>query len=52
MPMAAVLFAGAPIGLLMLPLMVFHQAQLMACASLANRYARRPDPSSGSGSVG
>ena len=52
LPMAAVLFAGAPIGLLMLPLMVFHQAQLMACASLANRYARRPDPSSSSGSVG
>lgn len=44
LPMAAVLFAGAPIGLLMLPLMVFHQAQLMACASLANRYARRPQP--------
>lgn len=43
LPMAAVLFAGAPIGLLMLPLMVFHQAQLMACASLAGRYARRTD---------
>ncbi|MCA0251620.1 MAG: bile acid:sodium symporter [Actinobacteria bacterium] len=43
LPMAAVLFAGAPIGLLMLPLMVFHQAQLMACASLAERYARRPE---------
>lgn len=42
LPMASVLFAGAPIGLLMLPLMIFHQAQLMACASLAERYARRP----------
>ena len=44
LPMASVLFAGSPIGLLMLPLMVFHQAQLMACASLAGRYARRPEP--------
>ncbi|MDQ7992861.1 MAG: bile acid:sodium symporter family protein [Propionicimonas sp.] len=43
LPMASVLFAGSPIGLLMLPLMIFHQAQLMACASLAERYARRPD---------
>lgn len=43
LPMAAVLFAGSPIGLLMLPLMIFHQAQLMACASLAGHYARRPD---------
>lgn len=47
LPMAAVLFAGAPIGLLMLPLMVFHQAQLMACASLAGRYARRPETAPG-----
>lgn len=44
LPMATVLFAGSPIGLLMLPLMVFHQAQLMACASLAERYGRRPQP--------
>ena len=42
LPMASVLFAGTPIGLVMLPLMVFHQAQLMACASLAGRYPRRP----------
>ncbi len=47
LPMANVLFAGAPIGLLMLPLMVFHQAQLMACASLAGRYARRPETAPG-----
>ena len=40
LPMAGVLFAGAPIGLLMLPLMLFHQAQLMACSALAGRYAR------------
>jgi len=40
LPMATVLFAGHPIGLIMLPLMVFHQAQLMACSALASRYAR------------
>lgn len=40
LPMAMVLFAGQPIGLIMLPLMVFHQAQLMACSALAARYAR------------
>jgi sodium/bile acid cotransporter 7 len=41
LPMAAVLFAGQPLGLLMLPLVLFHQAQLMACSSLAGRYARQ-----------
>jgi len=41
--MATVLFAGHPIGLIMLPLMVFHQAQLMACSALASRYARQTD---------
>lgn len=41
LPMASLLFAGHPIGLLVLPLMVFHQAQLLACGALAARYARR-----------
>ena len=41
LPMAGVLFAGQPIGLLMLPLVLFHQAQLMACSALAGRYARQ-----------
>lgn len=47
LPMAAVLFAGQPIGLIALPLMVFHQAQLMASSALAQRYARSapPEPS-------
>ncbi len=40
LPMANVLFAGSPIGLLVLPLMLFHQAQLMACGSLAARYSK------------
>lgn len=43
LPMAQVLFAGMPIGLLVLPLMVFHQLQLMACSALAARYARQGD---------
>jgi sodium/bile acid cotransporter 7 len=38
-PMAKALFAGASIGLVVLPLMIFHQMQLMACATLARRYA-------------
>ncbi|MFZ0530369.1 MAG: bile acid:sodium symporter family protein [Propionicimonas sp.] len=40
LPMAGVLFAGQPLGLLILPLVLFHQAQLMACSALASRYAR------------
>jgi sodium/bile acid cotransporter 7 len=41
LPMAQVLFAGiGGVGLLVLPLMIFHQAQLMACSVLAQRYAR------------
>ncbi len=43
LPMANVLFAGSPVGLLVLPLMLFHQAQLMACGSLATRYAKQLD---------
>ena len=41
LPMATVLFAGQPVGLIVLPLMIFHMAQLIACGSLAGRYARR-----------
>ncbi|WP_072691564.1 bile acid:sodium symporter family protein [Rhodococcus marinonascens] len=39
--MASVLFAGQPVGLLVLPLMIFHQIQLIVCAAIAQRYARR-----------
>jgi solute carrier family 10 (sodium/bile acid cotransporter), member 7 len=38
-PMANVLFAAPALGLVLLPLMIFHQMQLMACAALARRYA-------------
>ena len=40
LPMAAVLFVGQPLGLLVLPLMIFHQIQLIVCAWLAGRYGR------------
>ncbi len=43
-PMAQVLFAGSTIGLLILPLMLFHQIQLMVCAVVAQRYAKRTEP--------
>jgi sodium/bile acid cotransporter 7 len=41
LPMASVLFSGTPVGLLILPLVLFHQAQLMACATLADRYSKQ-----------
>jgi len=46
LPMAGVLFVGQPLGLLVLPLVLFHQAQLMACSALAARYARTDAASS------
>ncbi len=42
-PMANILFAGHAVGLIVLPLMIFHQAQLFVCATLARRYASRPE---------
>ena len=41
-PMAHVLFAAPAVGAVVLPIMLFHQMQLMVCAVLAQRYARRP----------
>ena len=40
-PMAKVIFAGHPLGSIVLPVMLFHQIQLMVCAVLARRYAAR-----------
>ncbi|HLS04679.1 MAG TPA: bile acid:sodium symporter family protein [Wenzhouxiangella sp.] len=45
-PMAQVLFSGSIIGPMILPLMLFHQIQLMACAVLARRFAQRDGVSS------
>ncbi|EFL18598.1 bile acid:sodium symporter family protein [Streptomyces sp. C] len=42
LPMASVLF-GAQASLAVLPLMLFHQMQLMVCAVLARRRARDPE---------
>ena len=41
LPLASVLLPTAIAGLMVLPLMMFHQMQLMACAWLARRYAAR-----------
>jgi len=41
-PMAKVLFAPGALGMVILPVMLFHQIQLMVCAILAARWARRP----------
>jgi sodium/bile acid cotransporter 7 len=46
-PIANVLFAGhAALGMILLPIMLFHPLQLVACAVLAQRFAKRPPPSS------
>ncbi|MER6313977.1 bile acid:sodium symporter family protein [Streptomyces sp. NPDC001581] len=42
LPMASVLF-GAQAGLAVLPLMLFHQMQLMVCAVIARRRAQDPE---------
>ncbi len=39
-PMASVLFPAALVGPLIVPIMLYHQMQLMVCATLARRYAR------------
>lgn len=40
-PMAGALFAPAQVGLIVLPLMIFHQLQLFVCAVLARKYGAR-----------
>lgn len=41
-PIAQILFAGSPVlGVILLPLMLYHQLQLVACALMAQRYAQR-----------
>ncbi|MCO5731877.1 bile acid:sodium symporter family protein [Rhizobium sp. SSA_523] len=40
-PMAGAIFAGQSIGAIVLPLMLFHQIQLMICAVIAQKYAKR-----------
>jgi sodium/bile acid cotransporter 7 len=40
-PMAKVMFASHAVGAIVLPLMLFHQIQLMTCAVLAQRWRTR-----------
>lgn len=40
-PMAKVIFSAQALGLTVLPLMLFHQMQLMVCAALAQRWGAR-----------
>ena len=41
-PMAQLLFAGNPaLGIVVLPIMFYHQLQLFVCSLMARRYARR-----------
>jgi sodium/bile acid cotransporter 7 len=48
-PTAKIMFAGHPgLGMIMLPLLLYHQIQLIICTFLAGRYARAADiPNSG-----
>ncbi|WP_242123471.1 bile acid:sodium symporter family protein [Sphingobium sp. Sx8-8] len=39
-PMAGALFPAAQVGMVILPLMIFHQLQLFLCAAMAGRFAR------------
>ncbi|MFP2912772.1 bile acid:sodium symporter family protein [Pyxidicoccus sp. 3LFB2] len=44
-PMARLLFGAHPgLGLIVLPLMFYHQLQLLVCSALAERYACRASP--------
>jgi solute carrier family 10 (sodium/bile acid cotransporter), member 7 len=40
-PMAKVIFASHAVGAVVLPLMLFHQIQLMVCAALSQRWGAR-----------
>jgi len=42
-PMANILFPTSVIGMMVLPLMIFHQIQLMVCAVMARRYKRQTE---------
>jgi sodium/bile acid cotransporter 7 len=44
LPMALVLFPSATVGLSMLPLMLFHQIQLVVCSVIASRLGREVQP--------
>jgi len=39
-PMANILFPASAVGIIVLPLMIFHQVQLMVCSFIAGRYKK------------
>jgi sodium/bile acid cotransporter 7 len=50
-PMAKILFGSQPgLAMIMLPLLMYHQLQLLVCSALARRYAARTLPRSQDGS--
>lgn len=51
-PMAAAMFAPAQVGMIILPLMIFHQMQLIVCAIIARNYGERADVPTPGQSVG
>ncbi|WP_298142814.1 bile acid:sodium symporter family protein [uncultured Acinetobacter sp.] len=42
-PMAQILFIGQPLGMIVLPIMIFHQIQLMVCGVIANYWSKQAD---------
>ena len=42
-PMAQILFIGQPIGMIVLPIMIFHQIQLMVCGVVANYWSKQSE---------
>ncbi|MDB5622853.1 MAG: bile acid:sodium symporter, partial [Devosia sp.] len=42
-PIATALFDGGPVSLIILPLMLYHQIQLIVCAIIAQRMAGREE---------
>ncbi|MCP3731416.1 bile acid:sodium symporter [Sphingomonas sp. MG17] len=43
LPIASLLFPGPQLSLILLPLMLFHQIELIVCAVLARRYGAKAD---------
>src|ERR1700754_4204539 len=44
LPMALVFFPAATVGVIMLPLMIFPQIQLIVCSVIASRLSRGEEP--------
>src|SRR5262249_15348141 len=50
-PIAGILFPAHAVGMIVLPVMLFHQIQLFACAVLARHYARAAQAASPMGAA-